>query len=124
MQARPVDPTGDILPVLSAADILHGPEALASALADHLKLHYADWWEYDTRGNEVFDMIAASRCTARDADTLASYLASYVQEFPGVRDVSEVSASFSGRTFTFSAKVRSEEGDQVPVSFSVQPMPS
>ena len=119
MRCRPTDPSGDVLPVLSPGDLLTGSEALAAGLADHLKLHYADWWEYDSRGNEIFDMIAASRYTAQDADALSSYLAAYIQEFPGVRSVSDISASFSGRTFNFSAAVHPEEGNsQVPVTFT------
>ena len=118
MNYRPVDASGDILPVLFSRDLLSGPEALAAALADHLWLHYGDWWEYDSRGNEIFDMIAASRYTERDADALSSYLVSYMEEFPGVQSVSGVSASFSGRTFKFSATVRAEEGASVPVAFS------
>ena len=119
MLSRPVDSSGDILPVLSPSDLLSGPEALAAALADHLRLHYGDWWEYESRGNEIFDMIAASRYTERDAEALASYLVSYLQEFPGVRSVSGVSASFSGRVFDFSAKVHPEEGAPATVAFSV-----
>ena len=120
MNFRPVDLSGDILPVRSRADLLTGSEALAAALADHLKLHYADWWEYDSRGNEIFGMIASSRYTAQDADALSSYLVSYIQEFPGVRSVSDISASFSGRTFSFSALVHPEEESiSVPVSFTV-----
>ena len=117
MLSRPTDSAGDILPVLSSADLLTGPEALAAALSDHLNLHYADWWEYDSRGNEVFDMIAASRYTARDADALSSYLVSYIQEFPGIRSVTDPSASFSGHTFSFSARVIPEEGSPVRISF-------
>ena len=119
MRTRPVESTGDILPVLAPSDLLTGPEALAAGVADHLKLNYGDWWEYASRGNEIFDMIAASRFTAQDADALSSYLVSYIQEFPGIRSVSDISASFSVRTFSFSAVVHPEEGSSpVPVTFT------
>ena len=118
MLSRPVDSSGDILPVLSSPDLLSGPEALAAALADHLRLHCGDWWEYESRGNEIFDMIAASRYTERDAEALSSYLVSYIEEFPGVRSVGNIASSFSGRAFAFSATVRAEDGASVPVSFS------
>ena len=118
MLSRPVDSSGDILPVLSSPDLLSGPEALAAALADHLRLHTGDWWEYESRGNEIFDMIAVSRYTERDAEALSSYLVSYMEEFPGVRSVESIAFSFSGRVFKFSATVRAEDGASVPVSFS------
>ena len=118
MLSRPFDSSGDILPVLSPSDLLSGPEALAAALADHLRLHAGGWWEYEARGNEVFGMIAASRYTERDAEALSSYLVSYIEEFPGVRSVGNIASSFSGRGFKFSATGRAEDGASVPVSFT------
>ena len=42
---RPVDASGDILPVLSAADMATGAEAVAVLAADRLRLLTGDWWE-------------------------------------------------------------------------------
>ena len=111
MLSRPADGSGDILPVLSASDILSGIEAVATGLRDHLRLYTGDWWEDPEMGNEVMDLLSESRCTDQDAETLESYLVSYILEFPGVQSVSDISSSFSGHTFLFSCTVHTETGD-------------
>ncbi len=118
MTSRPFDASGDVLPVLSPADLLSGPEAVAAALRDHLKLYRGDWWEYADRGNEILDMIAVSRCTDRDAATLVNYLTFYILTLPGVVSVTGASGSFSGRAFSFSCTAHTEEGEETGVSVS------
>lgn len=118
MLSRPVDPSGDILPVLTPEDLLSGPEAAAAGLADHLRLFAGDWWEYADRGNEIPDLLSAAPRTERDPETLSGYLASFVQDFPAVTSVSDARASSSGRAFTFSCTAHTESGGEIPVTFS------
>ncbi len=116
MKTRPVDGSGDILPVLSPSDLLTGPAAAAAALRDHLRLHRGDWWEYASKGNEILDLLAISRCADRDAATLVTYLTSYILTLPGIVSVSDTAASFSGRAFHFSCTAHTETGDAASVS--------
>lgn len=118
MLSRPFDETGDALPVLKVSDLLSGPEAAAAALRDHLNLFPGDWWEDPEQGNEIFDLIASSRCTEKEAGSLASWLCSYIQDFPGIRSLSEVQASAAGGIFSFSCTAHTEQGEAVAVSFS------
>ena len=111
MLSRPVDASGDILPVLSPSDLLSGVQAVAIGVKDHLNLYAGDWWENPELGNEVLDLLSESRCTDQDADTLSSYLVSYLLEFPGILSVSDISASFSGRAFNFSCTAHTEAGE-------------
>ena len=111
MTARPVDSEGDILPVLSGADLLTGTEALAAGLRDHLRMYSGDWWENPEMGNEILELMAEARQTDEDAEALGSYLVGYLMEFVGVREVTEVSAAFEGREFRFSCKVRTDVGE-------------
>ena len=117
MLARPIDSSGDILPVLSPSDLLSGPAAVGAGLQDHLHLFPGDWWEHPDRGNPIFDLLPLSRRTEQDAQTISSALTAYVQSFPGVQSISEVSATFSGRQFRYSATVHTEGGEAVPVAF-------
>ena len=119
MLTRPTDPSGDILPVLSSADLLSGPEAAAVALQDHLNLFTGDWWENESRGNEVPELLALSRQTDQDAKALSSYLVSYIQSFPAVRGLSDVRAAFSGREFRFACTAHTEAGAAFPVSLGL-----
>ena len=120
MFSRPVDSSGDILPVLSAADLLSGAEALAAGLRDHLNLFPGDWWEYADRGNEIIDLIILSRRTSRDAETLSSYLVSYIRSSPGIRSVSDVKASFQTYKFSFSCTAHTDSGQTLPLNFQTE----
>ena len=51
MILRPVDENGDILPVLSSADLIRGAPATARLVKDRLELLSGDWWENLTWGN-------------------------------------------------------------------------
>ena len=118
MIARPVDASGDILPVLSPSDLLSDLPAVAAGLSDHLRLFSGDWWEYADRGNEIFDLIAGSRLTEKDIPALSGYLTSYLMDFPEVYAVSDVTVSVFGNTFSYSAVAHISPDSAVPVSFS------
>ena len=118
MTGRSVDKNGDILPVISGADLLTGPEALAAGLRDHLRMYSGDWWENPEKGNEILELMAEARQTDEDAEALGSYLVGFLMEFVGVREVTEVSAFFKGRVFCFSCVAHTERGDTA-VSFSL-----
>ena len=117
MLSRPVDASGDILPVLSPDDLFSGPAAVGAGLRDHLQLYPGDWWEYPDRGNPILDLLSVSRRTDQSARTLSSALTAFVQSFPGVRSVSQARSSFSGRRFIFSCAAHPETGEDVPVEY-------
>ena len=110
MLLRPVDSTGDILPVFSSSDLLSGPEAVARLAYDRLNLFAEDWWENTDQGYRILQMLQASRLTAADAPALSSYLTSYPREPPGVRSVEDVTSSVTSRAFTFSCRLVTEDG--------------
>lgn len=119
MLSRPTDFSGDILPVLSPADLLSGPAAAAAGLRDHLHLFSGEWWEYADRGNEAFDLITASRVTDRDAPALTSSLVSYILSFPAVRSVSDARVSSGWHSLTFSCTAHTDTGESFPIEFVV-----
>ncbi len=119
MYFRPADISGDILPVLFSSDLVSGPEGVAAGLRDHLNLFAGDWWEYADRGNEILELMALSRQTEQDAQTLSSCLRTYLQSFPAMRSLSDVQTSFAGREFRFSCTVHTEAGETVPVTWSL-----
>ena len=119
MTARPVDASGDVLPVLSPASLLSDAPAVASALSDHLRLFTGDWWEYPVRGNPVFDLMAAGPVQEKDLPALSACITSWLLTFPAVRSVSDVSASISGSILTYSAVASLTFGTSAPVTLSV-----
>ena len=111
MTIRPVDASGDVLPVLASSDMLSGTEALALLVEDRLKLLTGDWWENPAWGCEILDLLKESRLTEADQQAMASYLTSYIRETGGVREVRDASFSLNGRQMAFSCTVVSEDGE-------------
>ena len=117
MLFRPVDASGDILPVLSTSVLVSDPESVVLLVRDRLNLLSGEWWENPSWGCEIFDMIRAGRVTENDISALSSYLSSYIAATPGVRSVEDVHTAVSGRQFTYSCRVLTEKGSG-NVSFS------
>ena len=118
MLSRPVDSSGDILPVLSPDDILSGTAAAAAGLRDFLRLFPGEWWEYEDDGNPVFDLISISRMTEQDAEAIASALTNYILSFPAVQSVSDISSGVDRHIFTYSCTAHTETGETFPVNFA------
>ena len=110
MVIRPVDPSGDILPVLQGSAMLSGAEAVARLAEYRLNLYTGDWWENPSRGNEILELLKESRLTEADAQALSTYLSSYVRETPGVKDVRDQQSAVTDKRFSFSCTVDSEHG--------------
>ena len=110
MTLRPLDDSGDILPVPSLSALLSGPEAVTALVRLRLNLLAGEWWENPARGCEIFNMIRDRRITEQDVSALSSYLCSYISAARGVRSVEDVSAAVTGRQFTFSCRVLTEGG--------------
>ncbi len=115
---RPVDAAGDILPVLSASDLLHGAEAAAQLVRERLELLAGDWWENPAWGNEALEMLRESRLTEADQQALASYLSSYILETPGVQEVEGAVFVAEGKRFGYTCSAVTENG-QVMIHYEL-----
>ena len=107
---RPADASSDILPVLSAADLLTGIRAETQLIRDRLNLLTGDWWENPEWGNGVLELLRESRLTETDRQILANYLSDYIRKTPGVVDVREVKCSFDGGQFRYECTVETGTG--------------
>ena len=110
MILRPVDAAGDILPVLSSRALLSGPEAVARLVEYRLSLLAGEWWENAGMGFSILEVMRTSRLTEDTGSALASMITSYIRETSGVQEVEDVRFSVSGRVFSYSCSVRTEEG--------------
>ena len=119
MLLRPVDASGDILPVISSSVLLSGPEAVALLVQDRLSLLRGEWWENPENGFFILDTLQGSRVTEADASALSSQITAYVRETPGVRDVEDVRFSVEGRQFSYACEIRTEEGN-AEVNYSAE----
>ncbi len=110
MRLRPTDSTGDILPVLNTTVLLTGAEAAAELVRCRMNLLTGEWWENPGHGCAAVNMLREGRLTAADKTALAAYLINYIRATPGVCTVDRVSASVTGRQFTYSCEIRTEDG--------------
>ena len=110
MKLRPEDQNGDVLPVLHVSDMLSGSLAVAKLVEDRLNLYAGDWWENPSWGNEILRMLQEGRLTEADAQSLSTYLAGYVRETAGVREVQDEKWSLDGGRFSWSCTVLTEYG--------------
>ena len=101
MILRPVDASGDILPVLSSSDLLSGPEAAARLVQYRLSLLRGEWWENPENGFFLPEEMFESRITEADAAALSSRITAYIRETPGVRDAENVVFCFGKTVFVF-----------------------
>ena len=110
MKLRPEDQNGDVLSVLHVSDMLSGALAVSKLVEDRLNLFAGDWWENPSWGNEILRMLQEGRLTETDAQSLSTYLAGYVRETAGVREVQDEKWSLDGGRFSWSCTVLTEYG--------------
>lgn len=107
---RPIDASGDILPVTVVSDLLTGIRAETQLIRDRLNLLTGDWWENPEWGNGILELLKESRLTETDRQILANYLSDYIRKTPGVVDVREVKCSFEGGQFRYECTVDTGAG--------------
>jgi hypothetical protein len=107
---RPVDENGDVLPVLTGDGMLSGAAAVAALAEDRLKLYAGDWWENPSWGNEILRMLQEGRLTEADAQSLSTYLASFVRSTSGVKEVQDERWMLEGGRFSWGCTVLTEYG--------------
>ena len=111
MTLRPVDSSGDILPVMSSQNILSGPEAVAQLVQYRLSLLQGEWWEYPEDGFFILEEMRSGRITDADAVSLSSRITAYIRDTDSVQDVENVRFSTDRRRFSYSCEIRTGEGN-------------
>ena len=110
MLLRPVDSSGDILPVSSSSDLLSGPEVVARLAAYKLSLLKGDWWEYPEDGFFVLEFMQEERFSEANAGMFASRVTEFIRNVEGVFEVDDVQFQVDGRTFRYFCQLLTEEG--------------
>ena len=110
MRIRPVDQNGDVLPVLYVLEMVSGAPAVARLAEDRLNLLVGDWWENPAWGNEILRMLQEGRLTEADAQSLSTYLAGYVRNTSGVKEVQDEKWDLDGGRFSWGCTVITEYG--------------
>ena len=118
MVIRPLDASGDILPVLRTGDMPSGAEAVALLVRHRLNLLSGEWWENPAWGNGILKMLQESRLTEADAQSLSVYLSDDVRDAKGVQEVTDIRFSMDRSRFSWECMVITEYG-KTPVKYEV-----
>ena len=111
MVIRPLDASGDILPVLRTGDMASGAAAVALLVRHRLNLLSGEWWENPAWGNGILQMLQESRLIEADAQSLSVYLSDYVRDTKGVQEVTDIRFSVDGTRFIWECTVITEYGN-------------
>lgn len=112
MRARPVDASGDMMPIASDDQMLTGGKAVAQIVEQRLRFYKGSWWEDPELGFSVPKMLAENP-TRNNLNMLAKYITSYIAGTEGVLSVSNVITSFEHRSFFYSAYINTGTGREV-----------
>ena len=110
MLIRPMDASGDILPVRSAAEMLSGPAAVRRLAADRLRLLRGDWWESPDEGFQILELLREDRISEQNLERLSDMISAFLLETPEVAAVDEVRAELNGHMFSYSCRLICEGG--------------
>ena len=110
MKMRPVDALGDVLPVLSGSDMVMDAEAVALLVHDRLVLLVGEWWENESWGNRVLQMLQEQRLTEANADALSVYLSDYVRETREVQELMDIRYEIVEKVFHWQCTVLTSYG--------------
>ena len=75
-----------------------------------ISLLRGEWWEKPEKGFFFLEEMREGRITEAEAPAVASQITAYIRETPGVRDAENARFTVSGRRFSYSCTVRTEEG--------------
>lgn len=110
MKIRPVDNTGDILPVQSTSDMVLNAEAVALLVQDRLELLYGEWWENRSWGNQILRQMQEHRISEAALSSLSVYLADYVRNTEGVKEIIDIKYEMEGSNFSWQCTVLTDYG--------------
>ncbi len=105
MKQRPVDPSGDVLPVLHISDMIQSAGAIALLVKNRLSLLSGEWWENSGLGFPVLRSLEESRLSETDVRNFSSMITEYIRQTEGVKEVFDVEMNLSNKQLNYSCSV-------------------
>ena len=94
MITRPLDSSGDIMPVTDLSRMASGPEVVGIAIKHRCAMIEGEWWEDEELGFGIPDFLGVVR-GENGADMLARYISGYIAATPDVSSVNGAVMSYS-----------------------------
>lgn len=110
MLYRPVDSSGDMMPVTSKSQMLNGVDAVLAAVGSRLRLLRGEWWERPDLGFRVPEFLFNGTRLPAGPEMLAGYISAYIGETENVSAVVDVSAELRNRTLTYRCRIETPFG--------------
>ena len=109
MKVRPVDGSGDMLPIYESSQMLEGAEAIAQIVKERLLFMRGEWWEDETLGIGIPDFLSRT-VKSEQINLLDKYITSYIGETEGVEAVTNATVEFVDRVLILKCVVQTSEG--------------
>lgn len=110
MRYRPLDNTGDMMPVTSQAQMLTGVDAVMAAVGSRLRLLRGEWWEEPSLGFRVPEFLYTGTRLPAGPDMLAGYITAYIADTENVSAVVDVSAEMTNRVLRYHCRIETPFG--------------
>lgn len=105
MKYRPVDQNGDLMPCGTKQAVSVDADAVLEAVKSRLHLFRGEWWENDSIGFAVPDLLIETVRISHDTNMLSGYITAYIAQTPGVASVDHVDTSIEGHKMTYACSV-------------------
>ena len=103
MITRPLDASGDIMPVASLSQMASGAEAVGIAIRHRVSLVEGEWWEDEDLGFGIPEFLGNARGDS-GVEMLGMYVSSYIADTPEVTAVNG-SVTFENHAVNYTASV-------------------
>ena len=106
MTLRPIDSSGNILPVLTGEELLTDAAAVGQLAVYRLHLMKGDWWENPEEGCRVLKILGEDEYLGEEkADALQEAVTEVLRTTPGVTGVEDIIVSRSGEQWRCSCRL-------------------
>ena len=105
MRYRPVDKNGDLMPCGTKENVLLDADAVLEAIKSRLHLFRGEWWENESLGFAVPDLLVETVRISHDTDMLSGYITAYIAQTSGVKSVEHVQTEVEGHKMTYACSV-------------------
>lgn len=117
MRTRPLDESGDFVPVYSLDQMVSGGEAVKQVVDYRLRFYYGEWWEDPEIGFRIPDFLAEN-ARSGGLDMLTKYINTYISSTEGVQEIEDSVSQFSDHVLTYSCIILADDGQEETVEVS------
>lgn len=111
LRYRRLDENGDMLLGVGEAGWLSGLDAMRQLISTRLRSIEGEWWEGDPTAIPYLTEVIGAPATERNRQIIDLMVIGRIMDTVGVDSISDITSTFSGRSYSFSCTVHTIYGD-------------